>query len=43
MNQKGEPIKKRVSQVRLSLAACRELAGDYNKLPKVWYVSKHKT
>ena len=29
--------------MRVSLAACRELVGSYNRLPEVPYVSEHKT
>ena len=32
-----------VSQTRVPLADCRELALDYNTLPKPLYVFEHKT
>ena len=37
-----ETINRLVSQVRASLAACRALAGGYNRLPMVLYVFQHK-
>ena len=32
-----------VSQMQVPLTACREIALDYNTLPKLLYVFEHKT
>ena len=36
-------LQRRVSQMLAILVVCRELAMDYNTLPKVLYVFEHKT